>query len=287
MSSNPSPDEIIEKLKHMKNLSPGTDKRDRSFILNQLDHEEARVREVAVSCIWDVPDRDVADTVLEMARNDPSEGVRVQAIRSLGIYMREGEMERFESDDGPIKDGLTELSMTEDQYERMRDFLIETFRDNEEVTLEERRRALESLSFLYREDVTGMIEEAYQHDEKKMKVSALLAMSRRKQQKWRDEILESLNSADEEIQHQALAAAGECSIEDAHQPLKSLATSIEDREVFREAVMALAMLGLQKTFSFLDNLDVETRINVDREFAESAMEEWRFKNNVRQDMQEK
>jgi len=56
--------------------------------------------------------------------------------------------------------------------------------------------------------------------------------------------------------------------------------------LFRETVMAIANLGLQKSFTFLDRLDREVRIDVKRAFADNAMEEWRVHKMVRKNEEE-
>jgi HEAT repeat protein len=285
-SSGPSPDEIIQRLDEIANEPPGRPGDRSPYVRNHLDHENDEVRAKAVSVMWDYVGQEDVDTMFDLAKNDPCEEVRTSAIKVLGRYMHGGDMDLFEAEEGPWEDPYTEHSMTMEEYERMRDFLMETFNDREGATIDERRYALESLSFVARKEVEEMIREAYDSDVTDLKVSALFAMSRTKHSKWADQIMESLDAEAYDVRFEAIRAVGECRVEEAHDRMVRLAKSTEDRPLFREAVMAVANLGLQQSFSFLDRLDREVRIDVERAFADNAMEEWRFHNMVRKSEEE-
>jgi len=172
MPSESSGEAIRDRLRMIKNTPPEYQGEESDFIKRHLDHGDPVIRTLAVECPWDFPDTEFADTVLSMAQNDPEESVRTSAIKVLGRYMYEGDMEMYDLEESPLEDPYVEPVMTTEQYKQMRDFLVATYQDPRK-SLDERRFALEAVSFLSSDEVRQLIREAYASEQKQMRISML------------------------------------------------------------------------------------------------------------------
>lgn len=285
MAEKPSSNAIRSQLRLIKDASPEQMIEDPTFILQQLNHQDPSIRSLAVECLWDYPDPEAAGRLLTLTKSDPDGSVRIKAITALGRYMYEGEMEMYDLEEGSWEDPYTEPVMTAEQFKRMRDFLIATCQDPRK-SLDERRFALEVVSFLSSDEVRQLIKEAYASDQKQMRISALFAIGRNMSNELWNLVIESLHDEDADIRAEAIRSAGECQIEEAHDQLMFLAKTTTDQEEFRSTIMAIAALGLEQSLAFLGELELGATGEADREFAEAAMDEWMFNNEIRRQADE-
>jgi len=237
-----------------------------------LDDEDAEVRKLAISGLWDYPDPEMIDPLLEKATDDPSPEVRCQAIIALGRYIYEGEMADYDFDWGALEEIMREGELPEEDFLRVKDFLLAVYRD-EGKSLDERRFAVEALGFLSDPEVCAIIEEAYAHPDLKMKVSAIFAMGRSGLVRWSDIILKELDSPIRELQLEAIRAAGEIGLDEAGKALLRL-TYADDRLVRLEAIWALGQTGWEGAFNRLDELACFGEDKEVRRVAKEALEDW-------------
>jgi len=237
-----------------------------------LDDEDAEVRKLAISGLWDYPDPEMIDPLLEKATDDPSPEVRCQAIIALGRYIYEGEMADYDFDWGALEEIMREGELPEEDFLRVKDFLLAVYRD-EGKSLDERRFAVEALGFLSDPEVCAIIEEAYAHPDLKMKVSAIFAMGRSGLVRWSDIILKELDSPIRELQLEAIRAAGEIGLDEAGKALLRL-TYADDRLVRLEAIWALGQTGWEGAFERLDELACFGEDKEVRRVAKEALEDW-------------
>lgn len=237
-----------------------------------LDDEEAEVRKLAITGLWDYPEPEMIEALLDKAENDPDEGVRCRAIVTLGRYIFEGMIADYDFDWGEMTEIAREDELPQEGFLQVREFLLGLYR-NQERTLDERRFAVEALSFLTAPEIFEIIEEAYAHPDQKMKRSAIFAMGRNGDVHWQDAILDELYSPVRELQLEAIKAAGEASFDGAGKDLWRLTYS-DDRDVKLEAIWALGQTGWEGAFDRLDDLsDFDEDAEI-REAAELALEEW-------------
>jgi HEAT repeat protein len=237
-----------------------------------LDDEEAEVRKLAITGLWDYPRPEMVEVLLDKAQSDPDEGVRCRAIITLGRYVFEGMMADYDFDWGPMTEIVREGELPKEDFLRVKEFLLDLCR-NQEKTLDERRFAIEALSFLTNPEVFEIIEEAYAHPDKKMKMSAVFAMGRNGDVCWHDAILDELHSPVGELQLEAIRAAGEAGFDRAGKTLWRLTYS-DDRDVKLEAIWSLGQTGWEGAFERLDDLVFFGEDKEIRETAELALEEW-------------
>ena len=235
-----------------------------------LEDEDAEVRSLALDGLWDYPVPELIAPLFEIARNDPSQEVRSKAIVTLGRYIYEGSMADYEFDWGGLEELMREDELPEEDFLRVKDFLLELVRD-EGQPLDSRRFAIEALSFLNEPEVQDLIEAAYAHPDVKMKVSVIFAMGRQGDQRWADTILKELDSEVKELQYEAVRATGEAYLDKAVPRLKELAL-VNDKNLQLEAIWALCKIGGEGVSEFLYDLADDKEEEV-REMAEAALEE--------------
>jgi HEAT repeat protein len=248
---------------------PGMDYSD--FFVHQLDDEDPRVRALAMEGLWGYADPHLIDRLIEMAEQDPSPLVRGKAISTLGAFIYLGEMADYEFDWGPMTEMMREDELSREDFERVKAYLLDIYQD-ERHTLDERRFALEALSFHSDPKIAEMIEEAYHHSERAMKISAVFAMGRNGRTIW-DEIIErELYSEDQEIQLEAIRAAGQLGLVNLGVDLLRL-THSDDRDIMLEAIEALGQTGWEGAFERLEELTLDPDAEI-AEVAENALDDW-------------
>ena len=235
-----------------------------------LEDEDAEVRSLALDGLWDYPVPELIAPLFEIARNDPSQEVRSKAIVTLGRYIYEGDMADYDFDWGAMEELMREDELPEEDFLRVKDFLLELVRD-EGQPLDSRRFAIEALSFLNESEVQDLIEAAYTHPNVKMKVSAIFAMGRQGDQRWADTLLKELDSEVKELQYEAVRAAGEAYLDKAVPRLEELAL-VDDKDLQLEAIWALGKIGGEGVSELLYDLADDEDEEI-REVAEAALEE--------------
>ena len=260
-----------EKLNLLADIEDGYrpfDKHALTLLRSLLDDPDAQVRAEAIACLWNDPDSRWIDVLMHKATDDPHSEVRTHAISALGRYVFEGDAAAFEDWDG------YENNITADDYARVTDFLFRFAQDPEEA-VEVRRYAIEALAFRSEDaDVHDLIEWAYQHSDRRLRVSALFSMARNGDPRWTEYILAELHSRDTEIQYEAVHAAGELSLEEATDTLIDMVRGKNVRKPLRLlAIYALGQIGNERAYPVLDRL-THSRDRDVREVAREAIEEW-------------
>ena len=261
-----------EKIKFLTRVVQGEDySTDYWPVLREyIEDEDAEVRSLALDGLWDYPMPELIAPLFEIARNDPSQEVRSKAIVTLGRYIYEGDMADYDFNWGGMEELMREDELPEEDFLRVKDFLLELVRD-ESQPLDSRRFAIEALSFLNKPEVQDLIMAAYAHPDVKMKVSAIFAMGRQGNQRWADTLLKELDSEVKELQYEAVRAAGEAYLDKAVPRLKELALA-DDRDLQLEAIWGLGKIGGEGVPEFLHDLADDEDKEI-REIAEAALEE--------------
>lgn len=260
------------KLAYLADLEEGYrpfDKHALKLLQSLLQDPDAEVRAEAIACLWNDPDTRWINVLMRLAADDPHVDVRAHAVSVLGRYVYEGEQARL--DDWV---NIWENEITPEDYQRVTEFLFRLAHDPDEP-LTVRRYAIEALAFRSGDPaVEDLIEWAYHHPDRRMKVSALFAMARHGHQRWDKYILAELHSPDAQIQYEAVRAAGELGITEATETLIELATRKGVRKPLRLlAIYALGETGDQRALPVLEKL-ARARDRDVRDVARDALEEW-------------
>jgi HEAT repeat protein len=190
-----------------------------------LPDDDPQVRAAAIEGLWEVEDVTLIRPLVRALTQDSSQIVREAAAISLSRFARSAEL-------GHLPARLADLVW---------DALWQAVH-NQEEDLDVRRRAIESLAYFDRPEVTQVIERAYRDEESTMRLSAVFAMGRSADEDWSKYILDELQSYDPEMRFEAARACGELKLAGSV-PTLSQMTADKDPEVKLAAVWSLGQIG--------------------------------------------
>jgi hypothetical protein len=157
-----------------------------------LDDADATVRRLAVDALAQEGDPAFLGRLTQMARHDADTAVRAGAAAALGAYVLAGELDELEP----------ALAM------RAEEALMMALADGNEA-LDVQRRALESIAYSGEVGVRQLIEDAYYSAHEDMRLSALTAMGRSADSRWRNLVRAELSNPSAAIRAEAAFAVGE------------------------------------------------------------------------------
>lgn len=224
-------------------------------LLVALDDDEPRTRRAAIDGLWEYEGLDLLDRLLQEIEIEHEPEVRVAQAAALGRYAM-----------------LSELGELDEPHSaRLKDVLLRIADDDEE-SLDVRRRAIESLGYFTGDDeIDSLIQEAYDSGIHESRVSAIHAMGRQGTTRWLDTCLENLDDNEPEIRFEAVTAIG------AIGEPRTVSAIIDriadpDAEVRLAAIGALGAIGGPMAVNTLRRLISEDDPAV-VEAAEDALEE--------------
>jgi len=188
-----------------------------------LGDSDAVVRRQAVANLWESEDPSLRSRFLALLETDDDLGVRVEAARALGRFVLE--MEETEADG--------------EDRRRLEQALLSATSDGDEML---HLQAVESLGFSSRAEVPDLIRSAYDSAGDDAKRSALVAMGRSADRRWRDIVTSELRSPAPTTRREAARAAGELEL---RRSIPELAELLEDvnPDVALQAIWALGQIG--------------------------------------------
>ncbi|MDO8750796.1 MAG: HEAT repeat domain-containing protein [Dehalococcoidia bacterium] len=190
-----------------------------------LKDDDPKVRELAVSGLWECDDHNLVGPLMSLAKDDPSEEVRISALLALGKFGALAESGKLLRREG----------------ERIKETLMSLLEDNR-GSIEVRRRALEAVSCFNAPRVRELIRWAYSAPEIKLRISALYAMGRTSDPAWMSTLIKEISSKETDIRYEAACACGEMGEEEAVPYLIPLIED-EDSEVQIAAIKSLGAIG--------------------------------------------
>lgn len=222
-----------------------------------LQDSDPAVRATCVEGLWESEDLALMNRLLQMLKTDPSDLVRAAAALSLGRFLLLGELGKLTSERcRPVYDALYRI--------------IREGRDSLEVC----RRALESIAYVSNDDVLTLIQDAYDHPDDKMRISAVFGMGRSADARWVGAVMGELFSVDPEMRYEAARACGELQAGEAVSRLADLVDD-PDREVQEAALWALGQTGGDEARRLLEHC-YRQGDEVVRSAAEAALQELEF-----------
>ncbi|MDH7485496.1 MAG: HEAT repeat domain-containing protein [Anaerolineae bacterium] len=190
-----------------------------------LSDKDAEVRLLAIEGLWEDEDTALVGPLVRILKSDEQPAVRAAAAASLGRFVLLGELGEINAAVGA----------------RAEQALLEAYFSRGE-TLEVRRRALEAVAYSSEAGVSDLIAEAYHGGEEELCVSALFAMGRSADRRWRSVLLRELDSPSPARRYEAAHACGELELREAVPALSRLIDD-EDAEVRDVAIEALGKIG--------------------------------------------
>lgn len=217
-----------------------------------LDDDDATVRQIAVSGLWEDTGEDVAKRFIELARDDESADVRAEAARGLGhVASRAVRGEQPEELGDVVYDALYGLVV--DPME----------------PLPVRAAALEAIGVFGGESIHDLIEFGFESDETELQAAAVAAMARSMDSGWLETVLSALSSREPELRREAAVA---CGVFGEAQAVADLAQAATDPipAVRRAALQSLGEIGGRAATRVLEHA-AEDEEYPDQELAAAAL----------------
>jgi HEAT repeat protein len=227
------------------------------FLRVAIYDSDAEVRRAAVTGLWDEVATDLLGPLLQLLQSDPDQNVRAAAATGLGGYILAGELEELDS----------ALAMRAEQA-------LLAVLNNQEEPLEVRRRALESIAYSGEAGVRELIEDGYYDSEELMRISAVFAMGRSADVRWRGLVRAELQSPSAEMRVEAAIASGELGAKSAAEDISALLQDRDER-VRLAAITALGRIGGPVAQDALEAMLLSDNA-LEAEAADAALEEMQF-----------
>ena len=222
-----------------------------------LGDPDGQIRRLAVEGLWEDEKPSLIERLVTLLAHDPVPDVRAATATALGRFVLLGAL-------GEISDAAAH------QAEKA----LQAAWARAEEPNDVRRRVLESLAYTADRAVGDLIEMAYNADDRKMRQSAVFAMGRNADHRWRKQVLAELQSRDPAMRLEATVSAGELGLVAAVQRLIELMDDA-DSNISEAAALALGKIGGREAKRALEEVlgGADERL---AQAAEEALEELTF-----------
>lgn len=188
-----------------------------------MEDPDPQVRFFAIRAIEVFDTDDLIPTFLENLDEEVNIDVRAVSASVLGKYVYRGEVDEIEAGlEQEIVDRLLRV-ISSDQPDRVR------------------RRALEAVSYSPRPEVHEEIQSAYHRESPRWVASALFAMGRSFDERYRDKVYDRLRDQSPRVRMEAVRACGELYLDDAVYEILDLLDDVP--RVRRAAIWSLSQIG--------------------------------------------
>jgi HEAT repeat protein len=222
---------------------------------------DARIRLAGISLLWGASEPRLLPTLIQLLQQDPEETVRASAAGALGPYVLDGELEELDAS----------------TLKKVEEALLNVMGSSEKPSV--KQRCLEALGYSSREEVTPLIEAAFENEDGRWKASALFAMGRTENQHWKKKILDCLRHPEPEVQLEAIRSAGGLSLPEARKILISMLSRYDelDGELQETIIWSLSQIGGEKVFETLEKMLELAEGDEEREdFVQDAIDNLEF-----------
>jgi HEAT repeat protein len=199
---------------------------------------------------------------LIMIEKDSSPDVRAAAAAAMGQFVYMGEIDEISS--GVLR--------------RIEDCLLRVTTGSDDKLV--RRRALEALGFSSSDEVPPLIEKAYAMKDVDWQITALFAMGRSADARWKLQVLARLDDSRPAVRAEAAGAAGELELQEATKPLLKLLRD-DDDDVRAAAIWSLSQIGGDRVAEALEVLLENNSDEDEVELLEDALDNLAFTVDMR------
>lgn len=221
------------------------------------------VRRFAVHILREYELRDLIPTFIKMLESDDDAEVRGATAAALSTFVYLGELEE----------------LPPATHHHIEDVLLHVTKGSDAPSV--RRKALEALGFSSREEVSPLLEAAYNSNEPEWLISALLAMGRSANKHWHPAVLAMLNNQRPAVRAEAASAAGELEIADAVPQLLNMLDD-GDIDVRMAAIWALSQIGGEGVQEALEALYESTEDDDEADLIDDALDNLEFTDGLKE-----
>ncbi len=223
--------------------------------------QDDTIRLQAVRSLWEYEERQLIPLYMKLVQQDSSTEVRASAAGALGRYVYAGEIEE----------------LSQQTLHKIENLLLQIIQGKEEPIV--RRSALEALGYSSRDEVPALIEKAFASQEKAWLASALFAMGRSGNEKWKPQVLAMLEHPHNLVRVEAVRAAGELEISEAAPLLIELLDEPDD-DMRLACIWSLSQVGGDGVLEILEKLAEELEDEESLELLEEAIENLNFNESM-------
>jgi HEAT repeat protein len=201
-----------------------------------LKDVEAQVRVRAMRLLAECEDPRLTPTYLDILARDEDVSARAEAATALGLFVQLGELEEIPSE----------------AHLEVEDALLAVIGREDDVVVQ--HRALESLGYSSRPEVSVLVESAIKRQDPDWKGSALFAMGRSGDDMWEEYVLQMIPSVFDHVRLAAVVAAGELKLKAALPLLLNSLEEEEDEAVAGATIWSLSQIGGEDARIYLESL---------------------------------
>ena len=220
------------------------------------------VRRLAIQILRTYEEPNLIPAFLAMMEKDSSPEVRAAAAAVMGGFVYMGEIEEISSR----------------ILRRIEDCLLKVTTGSDDKLV--RRRALEALGFSSRDEVSPLIEKAYAMKDTDWQITALFAMGRSADARWKSQVLARLDDSHPRVRAEAASAAGELELQEATKPLLKMLLD-DDDDVRAAAIWSLSQIGGDRVAEALEVLLENNKDEDEVELLEDALDNLAFTVDMR------
>lgn len=226
-----------------------------------LKDKDEDVLSKAIEGLWENEEPSLIDPFISMLEQDNSVKVQTAASIALGKFTMLAELRKLRSD----------------HLYKLQEVLLSIIRDNNRH-IDVRSRALEAISPLSLPQVKTIINDSYQSNDYRLKISSIYAMGKNCDPSWLSILLDELNNPDTEIRYEAVCACGELEEEETVPSIIELIND-PDIDIRMAAIQALGKIGGTKAKNCLEHC-LNNSSEVIRQAAEAALKDMDVKDTL-------
>ncbi len=217
------------------------------------------VLSAAIRLLWECEDPKLIPLLMEIT-NHTDIDLRASAVAALGLFIYLGEL-----------DEIPKL-----QQEKIEIKLFGIFNNDPQDQV--RRKALESLGYSSRKEVIKIIQKSYENELPEWKASALFAMGRSADPRWKNDILENIGEDNPEIKAEAIRAAGQLELRNARPVLLELLKEPFELDIDLRSIIiwSLSQIGGKNVRKTLERILEQTDDDDEALFIDNALENLGF-----------
>jgi HEAT repeat protein len=227
-----------------------------------LKDDVPAVRRLAIQILRTYETPDLIPAFLTMMEKDSSPDVRAAAAAALGGFVYMGEIDEISSR----------------ILRRIEDCLLRVTTSSDDKLV--RRRALEALGVSSRDEVPPLIEKAYALKDADWQITALFAMGRSADARWKSQVLARLDDSRPIVRAEAAGTAGELELQEATKPLLKLLRD-DDDDVRAAVIWSLSQIGGDRVAEALEALLENNEDEDEAELIEDALDNLAFTEDMR------